>query len=301
MPRFAPRPVLVALALLAAACAGPARAADPLLRNTLPAVSPDGKHIAFVSNRDSVDAIWIADVDTANVRRLTPAGFAAGLPAWTADGRAVRVCGAGADSGALFVVPLATGTPQRVARMPGRSPRLSPDGKRAVYLAGPWTRTELWVADVTGAHAVRISGDAATAWNPAWSRDGKNVAYTYIDSAHVASVHVVRSDGKDDRAVTALPREAGAAQVPAWSPDGKRIAFQAGLRSPRTSHVWVTDADGKNATRLAPHDAPYLDEAPAWFPDGKRIAFQSDRTGGMEIWIMNADGTDARQVTGLAP
>jgi len=50
-------------------------------------------------------------------------------------------------------------------------------------------------------------------------------------------------------------------------------------------------------TRLNPHTTPYLDETPSWFPDGKRIAFQSDRSGRMEVWVMNADGTGAVQVT----
>jgi TolB protein len=51
------------------------------------------------------------------------------------------------------------------------------------------------------------------------------------------------------------------------------------------------------ATRLNPHASPYLDETPSWFPDGKRIAFQSDRSGRMEIWVMNTDGSGATQVT----
>ncbi len=299
MPRPSRHTLVFALSLLASFAALPARAADPLLRNTLPAVSPDGQHIAFVTNRDSVDAVWVVDVSGANARRLTPEGFAAGFPSWSPDGAAVRVSGAGADSGSIFLVPLGNGVSRRVARVPGRSPRLSPDGKRVAWLNGSWTSTSLSVGEPTGAHATRVAGGATTAWNPAWSPDGKRLAYTYGDSSRVLQVHVVKNNGKDDRAVTASTRDVGSAQLPAWSPDGKRIAYQVGLRAPRTSHVWVADADGGNATKLAPHDTPYLDEAPAWFPDGKRIAFQSDRTGAMEIWVMNADGTEARQVTGV--
>ena len=53
------------------------------------------------------------------------------------------------------------------------------------------------------------------------------------------------------------------------------------------------------ARKLAAHAEGTADEVPAWFPDGRRIAFQSDRSGSMEIWVMNADGTGLRQVTGV--
>ncbi len=53
-----------------------------------------------------------------------------------------------------------------------------------------------------------------------------------------------------------------------------------------------------DAKKLAAHTEPYLDELPWWFPDGKRVAFQSNRTGANQIWIMNVNGTDARQITG---
>jgi len=61
--------------------------------------------------------------------------------------------------------------------------------------------------------------------------------------------------------------------------------------------VWVIDAAGGQTRKLAAHTALYLDETPAWFPDSKRLAFQSDRSGRMEVWVMNADGTGARQIT----
>jgi Tol biopolymer transport system component len=94
----------------------------------------------------------------------------------------------------------------------------------------------------------------------------------------------------------------GGPQWPAWSPDGKRLAIQAGNYSrerpaENTAHIWVIDLATGAKTKLAAHARPYLDETPSWLPDGKRIAFQSDRTGRMEVWIMNADGTGAVQVT----
>ncbi len=54
------------------------------------------------------------------------------------------------------------------------------------------------------------------------------------------------------------------------------------------AHTW---------TKLADHSAPYLDELPSWFPDGRALAFQSNRSGSMQIWVVNADGTGARQLT----
>ena len=66
-----------------------------------------------------------------------------------------------------------------------------------------------------------------------------------------------------------------------------------------SAHIWVVDVATGRAHILAAHDQPYADETPSWFPDGKRIAFQSNRTGRMEIWVMNVDGSKQRQVTGL--
>jgi TolB protein len=63
----------------------------------------------------------------------------------------------------------------------------------------------------------------------------------------------------------------------------------------------VVDVATGEARKLAAHTEPYLDEVPSWFPDGSRITFQSNRSGRVDVWVMNADGSGARQLTGTRP
>ena len=85
-----------------------------------------------------------------------------------------------------------------------------------------------------------------------------------------------------------------------WSPDGTRIAFESGLDGELS--IYAVDLDGSNLTRLT--DGAYNDEGPAWSPDAKKIAFFSNRRAGrdelpvsVQIYTMNADGTEQRRIT----
>ncbi len=73
------------------------------------------------------------------------------------------------------------------------------------------------------------------------------------------------------------------------SPDGKSIAFDL------LGDIYVMPISGGTPTRIA--EGLAWEVQPRWSPDGKRIAFDSDRGGGDNIWVMNADGSDKRQVT----
>src|SRR4051812_8430564 len=84
---------MVALTLCAVA---PARsqqpaAPAPAVANTDPVVSPDGRHIAFVSNRDGVATMYVMDVDGSHVRRVVTQRAAS--PQWSPDGRSIRFAG----------------------------------------------------------------------------------------------------------------------------------------------------------------------------------------------------------------
>jgi TolB protein len=118
-------------------------------------------------------------------------------------------------------------------------------------------------------------------------------------------IWTMQSDGSRAQAVTHFTRAEGAPQCLSWSGDGRRLAVQVDSRvaadtTKTTGHIWIVDLRTGSATQLAKHATPYHDEMPVWFPDGRCIAFASDRTGSVEIWTINIDGSDARQLTRTA-
>ena len=271
---------------------------QPTTHGELPAVSPDGSLIAFLSDRTGANNVFVIAVDGSGERQISQNG--AGTPRFSRDGRSILFAGPGADSGHVFAVALDGSNRRLLATVPGRSPVLSPDGHRVAFLIGPWTSTTTAVANADGSGVLPIAGGGrTTAWNAAWSPDGQRIAYTYGDSSHLLQVHVVTADGTGDQVVTHVERAEGSAQMPAWSPDGRRLAVQ--VSAQHKGHIWVIDLATGGAQKLAAHGDSIADEVPAWFSDGARIAFQSNRSGREEIWVMNADGTGVRQVTGIGP
>ena len=161
---------------------------------------------------------------------------------------------------------------------------------------------QISIARRDGSEAHAVSDGTGALWGPAVSPDGAQVAFGRSVPGEGLNVWVMNLDGTSARAVTHLSDAEGHAQMPAWSPDGKRLAIQVsgrrgGESGPEYGQIWIVELEGGKTTRLTPADAPYRDEVPAWFPDGSRLAFQSDRSGRMEIWTMNADGSKPRQVT----
>ena len=113
--------------------------------------------------------------------------------------------------------------------------------------------------------------------------------------ASATDIFVVREDGSGLRRLTT---SRGADYSPIWSPDGKRILFVSSRDG--DDELFVMDAAGKNVRQLTRNRE--RDLTPQWSPDGKLIAFASDRSrvGEPEIWIMRADGANARRLVKTA-
>jgi Tol biopolymer transport system component/rhodanese-related sulfurtransferase len=273
-----------------------------LVGGALPAVSPDGRYVAFTAVRDAKQSdTYVIRADGSQERRLTETPEWDERPSWI--GGRVFVSTRAGDSAETFVINPDGSGKQRIAKLAGREARPNADGSRLFALSGaPMARLRVYGANGSGGQAISDS----TKPNPstsAWSPDGRRIAYATFDlgATRNLQIGVMNADGSDAKLVTQLPTSDGRAMRPSWSPDGTRLAFQVSKvdtdPSIHISHIYVLELETGAVTKLAAHDSTYLDEAPAWFPDGKRIVFQSDRTGTMQLWVMNADGTGARQLT----
>jgi TolB protein len=274
--------------------------ATPAITNTSPAVSPDGRWIAFLSNRDGNPELYVVATDGTGERRLTTTAVAEGRPDWTSNGRQLRYLIGSGESSELHELDPATGTSKRVGQINGRSAHVAPDGRRVAYMSGTFTASALAVSalDGTGATTLTTAEQTSVAWNARFSPDGKWIAFTGQDANRQLHIFVVAADGTGLKQLTRFTQDEGRAQGPSWSADGKRLAFQVNRKG--SSRIWMCDIDGSNLRPVTPQADNVLDESPAWFPDGNRFAFQSTRSGRMEIWTVNLDGTALRQVTGLS-
>ena len=138
--------------------------------------------------------------------------------------------------------------------------------------------------DATGEKQLTHEGDNG---RPAWSRDGKKMAYMSHKGDHLF-VAVMDADGSNQKMLCD-------GMTPDWSPDGRKIAFSRG------NQIWTIDADGTNEHRVT--DSQTAKAGPSWSPDGKQMVFilirnpQSQTDPQPQIGIMDADGTNEKVLT----
>lgn len=175
-----------------------------------------------------------------------------------------------------------------------QSPSLSPSGQELVFAADFDGHSRLWISGLDGSRLRKVSslGNPAarvTDLEPAWSPDGRTIAYTSIDgSAH--DIWVVQADGAYPLKLTINGAENG---HPAWSPDGRKIAFESDKDG--TRDIWIMNADGTQQVKVLSSSG--VDNTPKFSPSGDQIVFARTKDGATTLMIVNVNGTGLRALT----
>jgi hypothetical protein len=168
-------------------------------------------------------------------------------------------------------------------------PAWSPDGKKIAF-ASDWDRTmNIYVMDASGNNSRQLTKGQDPSWHPSWSPDGKQIAFAR-KIQNVSSIFVMNADGTSEKQI------ANDAADPAWSPDGKKLLFTS-RRNGAFFRLYVMDPDGANVIELAANGNKTGHTWPTWSPDGKKIAWTDLVGTDLEIFVADADGKNAKQLT----
>jgi TolB protein len=200
-----------------------------------PMWSPDGKFIAFASARDGNEDVWIVGADGTGLRNLTrdfPKDDS--HPAWSPDGKRIIFCSTRGDgeNDDIYVMN-ADGT--NVVRLTDNGlywdtfPSFSPDGGKILFRRllrirteeGTGINSEIFVMNADGTGALNLSKDGFFDGWPAWSPDGRYIAFS-SNREDYYQIFVMKADGSG---VQQVVHSSSTDVRPKWLPDGRGLVF----------------------------------------------------------------------------
>jgi len=246
--------------------------------------------LATVEKRD-VKEVFVADYDGANPRRITINRTMNLFPNWSPDGRSIVYTSYRSGVPDVLISNIYAGTMESPTKGVGQNwlPVFSPDGSRIAFTSSRDGNSEIYVMNRDGSNLMRLTNSPAIDSTPTWSPTGTQLAFT-SERRGQPQIFTVNVDGTGLRQIS----YESYADRPTWSPaPHNEIAFAArtgpgfdikilGIASGETRQI--TFGEGTN-------------ESPAWSPNGRHLAFSSTRAGRTQVFTVDRDGRNLRQIT----
>ena len=147
----------------------------------------------------------------------------------------------------------------------------------------------LILADADGANAREILRSEEPILSPAWSADGKQIAYVSFETQRPAIYQEIIATGERKK----LTNFSGLNSAPAWSPDGKHMAMV--LSKDGNPDIYLMNLATTELKKITHHSA--IDTEPSWFPDGQSLIFTSDRGGRPQIYQFTLADNRVKRLT----
>jgi serine/threonine-protein kinase len=241
--------------------------------------SPDGRTIAFNSDRRGEMNLWLRNLSDASEHQLTQGPGGDYQPNWSPDGQTIVFFSARAGNADIWAVRVSNGVLTQLTRDPGtdNNPFFSPDGSLIAFISDRSGRSEVWVMNSDGSSQRSIYNGAAGGHFLRWTEDGKSVVFRSERGTQTQVLAVPVSGG----AAVSYPEIASGAHM-SFSPDRKLILDVRGHKA-----LWVHPVNGSPAYKVFEFPDPDVRiDYPVWSPDGKWVLFDraAPRTG--DIWML---------------
>ncbi len=282
--------------------------------------------IAFVSDRDGNQEIYVMSADGSNATNLTNNKADDFAPSWSPDGSKILFLSSRDQKSQLFVMQADGSAPQLLTKDSSVfAPVWSPDGKYVAYaiLGGTTSMTGAgivfsrgnagtYVVGADGSVPKHIIDNYVVFTGPIWSPDSKQIGVLEI-SSQGGDFALVDVDGGNQRKLdTEL-----VTYNPSWSPDGTQIVFgtsqmisidvKSGQQKPLSDKKFTLNVAQKVIKALTASTASVwrfdlagVPAAPVWSSDGKQILFTTEEGGKSDIYIINSDGSNLTNLTNNA-
>ncbi|MCC7452111.1 MAG: PD40 domain-containing protein [Anaerolineae bacterium] len=229
--------------------------------NCDPDWSPDGPQLVFIRHAVGADhtRIAIGNIKDGRIRYVNTDDVSANFPSWSPDGKMVAFCGhSEGDEGWQLKVMNVDGSHRRNLAPLGdcEGASWSPDSRQLVFVAaGDTAQIGVINIDGTGMHFLTDKSGENRNLSPAWSSDGKHIAFRSLDVAPDANnLFIMDADGHN-------PHAFASGRSPSWSPDSKRLIYETGSRTEisleisntdGTNKLWITGQEIGNTQSIIP-------------------------------------------------
>ena len=259
--------------------------------NSSPSISNDGTKVAFVSDVDGDQEIFVINSDGTGLLQLTNNTAKDRAPSISGNGTKVAFHSDIDGDWEIFVINSdGTGLTQLTHNtLTDAYPSISDDGSKIAFYSDVGGDRQVFVVNSDGSALTQVTSNAATVGIACISGDGSKIAYiSNVDGDR--ELFVVNSDGTS---LSQLTNNTADDYNPSISNDGSKVAFESNVNG--DWEIFMVNSDGSSLTQLTNNAVD--DRGPSMSGDASEIAFYSNADGDWEIFVINSDGTGLTQLS----